>query len=64
MPSKIFSTTCCYANKTEIDGRILFVSFKSLKTIDIRKVFNEFYNLNDEHNRFSNNNNPSDSLLF
>jgi hypothetical protein len=29
--------------------RILFISVKSLKTIDIRKVFNKFSNFNDEY---------------
>jgi superfamily I DNA and/or RNA helicase len=106
MSSKIFSTTCCFANETEFiddsisynlsyanldkklnnnisetqpigfdelltyylkyvkDDRILSVPVKSLKTIDIRKVFNEFSNFKDEYNQFSKNNHPSNSLRF
>jgi len=42
------------------------VPIKSLDRIDIRKIFNEFNDFNDEYNQnqFSKNNNPSNSLRF
>jgi hypothetical protein len=46
------------------DDKMLSVPVKSLEIIDIRKVFNEFSNFNDEYNQFSKNNHPSNSLRF
>jgi len=46
------------------DNRMPPVPVKLLKTIDIRKVFNEFSDFNDEYNQFSKNKHPNNSLHF